>query len=85
MWGMESAAGILSGVSVALSLLSIWLCQMTQRRVDRVSSDAVTDALLLRDELKAERKRREREIQTLRREAVGRAHYLESKARDSLH
>ena len=85
MFELESATGILSGVSVVLSLLSIWLCQMVQKRVDSVSAEMITDHLKLSDDLKLHREEINRALDALRRECVGRAHYLETRARDSLH
>ena len=81
MIGFEGVAGILSGVSVALSLLAVWLCQMIQKRVAAVSAEMITDHLRLADDLNTIRK----EFKTLREECVGRAHYLEQRARESLH
>ena len=81
MFELDSATGILSGVSVALSLLSIWMCQAVGRRLDAVSAEMITDHLTARNDAEMLKK----EIETLRRESVGRAHWLEQRARDSLH
>ena len=85
MYTLDSVAGILSGVSVALSLLCVWLCQVVQRRIDAVSAEMITDHLRLLDDVKTTRADLKKEIEALRQEVVGRAHYLESRARDSLH
>ena len=85
MFELESATGILSGVSVALSLLCIWLSQLIQRRIDAVSAEMITDHIRLAADVKAQREDMERALDALRRECMGRAQYLESKARESLH
>lgn len=85
MLSLEIVTGTLAGVSVALSVLSIWMVQVVQRRLDRFAEEVITDVLKVQNDIAAARKAATREVEVLRRETVGRAHYLEAKARDSLH
>lgn len=85
MYTLDSVADILTGVSVALSLFCVWVCQLVQRRIDAVSAEMITDHLRLIEDVNQTRTQLRQEIESLRREVVGRAHLLEAKARESLH
>lgn len=85
MYTLDSVADILTGVSVALSLFCVWVCQLVQRRIDAVSAEMITDHLRLIEDVNQTCTQLRQEIESLRREAVGNAHLLEVKARESLH
>lgn len=85
---MFDAQGLVSLTHVGLatlSIIAIWMGQMTQARLDRLAKETVTDVLILRAEIGTLRNETRKDIQKLNHYLLSISQQVEGKSSRVVH